>query len=250
MSEWHWDPDDFAALWLSAGNDRLPGLLRYTSRFAYENDFAQHRHAVRERYDADELELIETGLRTLDESGFRIEILGGTSRYRGSDGSVRVYRIIGARTPERAAVLHQFTQGDRDGLIRLRLCRPDQLAARIGATIPPSDAGTQHPITVHPADLREARRSATGNAPHERYHRMMKAVEGGGSATLHVGAFNTDPKPWKAVQWHDISDGRYIELHTEHITVRPLAPRDLTARFDTWLELGVDHLQEQQPGTW
>ncbi|MBO0856412.1 MAG: ESX secretion-associated protein EspG, partial [Nocardia sp.] len=127
MSEWSWEPDDFAALWYSDANDRIPNILRYTSRFEFVDEFEANRIAVRNRYDTDEFERIQLALHTLSASDMRIAVLGGTNRYKGSEGIQREYRIIGARTDHHAAILHQFTQAGREGLFRLRLCRSENL---------------------------------------------------------------------------------------------------------------------------
>ncbi|MBF4999773.1 ESX secretion-associated protein EspG [Nocardia sp. BSTN01] len=248
MTEWTWEPDDFAALWLGDANDRIPGLLRFTSRFAFRDEFEAHRSTVRQRYGVDEFERIQLALHTLNTSDMRIEIFGGTTKYKGSDGTQRVYRIIGARNLYHAAVLHQFTQGDVDGRIRLRLCRTDTFTAQLAATIPPCEPGTKAPITVHPADLRDGRNGLTRNTPRERYLTMINGpVGGGGSATLHVGAFNADVQPSNAVQWYDIPDGRYIETRGEHITVRPVDAGDLGVRFNFWIDCALQRLREDEP---
>ncbi|MFI7667892.1 hypothetical protein [Nocardia sp. NPDC049526] len=109
MAEWHWESDDFAALWFSLANDRFPDPLRFTSRFAYRDDFDAHRATVRERYSPDELEEIHLALHTLTTSTIRIQIFGGTTRHENPDGGVRVYRIVGARTDQRAMSLIQAT---------------------------------------------------------------------------------------------------------------------------------------------
>ncbi|WP_024805463.1 ESX secretion-associated protein EspG [Nocardia sp. BMG51109] len=252
MTEWAWEPDDFAALWFSDANDRIPGLLRYTSRFAYRDDFERHGPTVRDRYGTDEFEQIQLTLHTLTASDMRIEIFGGTTRYREADGTTpRMYRIIGARTMYHAAVLHQFTQGDIDGRIKLRLCRPDDLAARLVATVPAREAGTEQPVTVHPADLRDNRRSATGTSAAERYRRLLdRPVDGNGSAQLLVGAFNADPAPANGVLWCDFEDGRYLQTRDEHVTVRPVGAQDLASRFDAWIDRAVQRMREDQYETW
>ncbi|ATL67391.1 ESX secretion-associated protein EspG [Nocardia terpenica] len=251
MVEWIWETDDFAALWLSDANDRIPSLLRYTSRFAYRDDFAAHRVTVRQRYGDEEFEQIQLALHTLTNSDMRIEILGGTSRYKDSDGSQRVYRIIGARNLYHAAVLYQFTQGEIDGRIRLRLCRPEDLATRLSGIVPPRNPGAQPPITVHPSDLRDGRTGLTKNTAVERYQRLLNGpADGGGSAALHVGPFNTDPKPSNVVQWYDLADGRYIELRHEHITVRPVSARDIAARFTAWIDRALQREREEGDGVW
>ncbi|ATL65163.1 ESX secretion-associated protein EspG [Nocardia terpenica] len=250
MPEWAWDGDDFAALWYSDANDRIPNILRYTSRFAYNDEFDAHRIAVRKRYSDDEFEQIQLALHTLTTSDMRIEIFGGTSKYKGSDGADRMYRIIGARTLFHAVVLHQFTQGEAEGRFRLRLCRCEDLPARLAATVPVREPGSHPPITVHPQDLRDGRQSATRNSPAERYRRLLETLDGGGSAQLLVGAFNTTPEPWNMVQWYDVPDGRYIELRTEHITVRPVGTQELTSRFAAWIENALRRLRDDEGEEW
>ncbi|MBF6174654.1 ESX secretion-associated protein EspG [Nocardia blacklockiae] len=251
MSEWVWEPDDFAVLWFSDANDRIPGLLRYTSRFALRDDFERHRSTVRARYDSDEFERIELALHTLTTSDMRIEIFGGTSRYQGSDGTVRMYRIIGARNMYHAAILHQFTQGEIDGRIRLQLCHPDTLASRTAAVVPAREPGTHPPLTVHPDDVRDGRRSSTGNSAAERYRRLLSGpADGNGSAELLVGPFNTDPQPSNEVQWCDLPDGRYLRTQGEHLTLRPATTQDLAAHFHAWFERAIALQREQEYEPW
>ncbi|WP_107654889.1 ESX secretion-associated protein EspG [Nocardia suismassiliense] len=138
MTEWTWEPDDFAALWYSDAHDRFPGPLRYTSRFALRDEFAAHRHAVRDRYTADELEEIQLALHTLGTSDVRIEILGGTSKHKKSTGrdDLREYRIIGARNAYHAVTLMQAGTATEHGPIRVRMFRPESLAARTVQALP------------------------------------------------------------------------------------------------------------------
>ncbi|QIS19549.1 DUF1644 domain-containing protein [Nocardia terpenica] len=75
-------------------------------------------------------------------------------------------------------------------------------------------------------------------------------ADGGGSAALHVGPFNTDPKPSNVVQWYDLADGRYIELRHEHITVRPVSARDIAARFTAWIDRALQREREEGDGVW
>jgi hypothetical protein len=251
MAEWIWEPDDFMALWLSDANDRFPDMLRLRSRFAFRDDYDAHRIAVRQRYSQDELEQIQLAIDTVTNCDMRIEILGGTNRYKGSDGSQRVYRMIGARNSFHAAVLYQFTQGETDGRIRLRPCRPENLAAQLAAAVPARDPGAQQPLTVHPADLRSGRPSVTGKSPHERYRRIVEGpIDGGGSAGLLVGRMNSSPPPSNVVQWYDLPDGRYLETRAEHITVRPAAAQDLAARFDGWIQHALQRLREDEYENW
>ncbi|MBO0853538.1 MAG: ESX secretion-associated protein EspG [Nocardia sp.] len=251
MPEWYWEGDDFAALWYSDANDRIPNILRYTSKFTYQGDFERHRADVLCRYDTDEFERIQHALNTLTHSDMRIEIPGGTSKYKGSRGVDRIHRIIGARTDHYGAILYQRTQGDTDGLIRLRLCRADHLATRVVEALPNRPPGKRPTLTVHPQDLQHIRRSPTGTTPAERYQKLIAELDGGAGAQLLVGAFNSEPAPTNRVQWYDVTDdGRYLETRGEHITVRPVSAKDLAARFDGWIERELERRREDEYAPW
>jgi len=251
MAEWAWEPDDFAALWFSDANDRIPGLLRFTSRFVYRDDFELHRPAVRGRYNADELEQIDLALHTLTTSDMRVEILGHTTKYQGSKGASREYRIIGARNLHHATVIYQLTEGERDGRIRVHSCRPEHLGARLVAVIPPRDPGAQPPITVHPKDIRDNRQSATASTPAERYRRLLaRRIDGNGTAAFLQAPIHADPTPAHEVAWCDFDDGRYLQVRADHITIRPATPKDLSARFNAWFESARQRLREDEYDRW
>ncbi|MEV4126699.1 hypothetical protein [Nocardia sp. NPDC049707] len=129
--------------------------MRYTSRFAYRNEFSAHRTTVRERYSADELEQIHLALYTLGDSDIRIEILGGTCQHKNTTGrdDLREYRIVGARTPHHAITLTQFGNATEHGRIRVHLFTPKNLPARIVAAMPGCRPGTAKPTTFHPDEL-------------------------------------------------------------------------------------------------
>ncbi|MEV6139392.1 ESX secretion-associated protein EspG [Nocardia sp. NPDC051990] len=227
MAEWTWEPDDFAALWFSPANDRFPDPLRFTSRFAYRDDFDAHRVTVRERYSPDELEEIHLALHTLSSSPIRIQIFGGTTRHENPNGGVRVYRIVGARTDQHAMSLTQATFGDTNGPIRCRLFPTDHLPAQLAGCLPPCKPGTQPQTSCH----------SDNDTPHERYQRLLhRPADGGGSALLYTGPVDKPNKPRAAVQWHDITDdGRYTELHDQHHTIQPTTPTNLAAHFTAWI---------------
>ncbi|MET7772926.1 ESX secretion-associated protein EspG [Nocardia sp. NPDC005366] len=256
MPEWTWDSEDFAALWYGEANDRFPRPLKYLSRFAVENDFQRHRELVRARYDTDELEQIMLAMHTLSESDMRIEILGGTRKHRDSTGDVKQYRIVGARNPFHAVVAFQAVRGEDNGPIRLRTCRPESLASQITKSIPPCSPGSRPPATFHPGDLRSSQgtylRDNARNTPREQYRRLLgRPADGGGSAGLLVGPLHSRPDASNTVQWYDITDdGRYTEIHAQHITVRPTTPAELTATFTTWLADAVQRARELEDQHW
>ncbi|WP_433600996.1 ESX secretion-associated protein EspG [Nocardia sp. CA-135953] len=227
MTEWTWEPDDFAALWFNLGNDRFPDPLRFTSRFAYRDDFDAHHATVRERYSRDELTEIELALDTLATSLVRIQIFGGTTRYPSPDGGVRVYRIVGGRTDQRAMCLAQATLGDANGPIHCRLLPTHDLPALLADCLPPAKPGTREQGTCHP----------DSDTPHERCQRLLqRPADGGGSALLYTGPLDKPNKPRATIQWHDITDdGRYTELQDQHHAIHPSTPDNLIAHFTTWM---------------
>ncbi|MET9024120.1 ESX secretion-associated protein EspG [Nocardia sp. NPDC004168] len=258
MAEWTWDPDDFAALWYGDAHDRIPSPLRYTSRFAFRDDFAAHRAAVWQRYSADELDEIAAAFRTLGDSDLRIEILGGTCKHKNSTGpdDIREYRILGARDTYRAVVLSQAGNQHEHGPIRARLFPAEQLPARLVNAIPPCAPGAEKPATFHPDDLVPRRdtylQDNARNTPREQYQRLLgRPVDGGGTAVLITAPLHTHTKPTKVLQWHDITtDGRYTEHRTDHITVRPTTPTDLTTHFTTWIDQALQRLEAARPESW
>jgi hypothetical protein len=210
-----------------------------------------NRAEVHRRYDEDEADRIRLALHTLTSSQLRIEIFGGTSRYQGSTGAARMYRIIGARTMYRAAVLRQHTEGDTEGRIRLRLCRPENLPAHLVSTLPRRGPGGHAALTVHPGELREYRRSSTGNTPAERYRRLLDGpMDGGGSARLRIGPFNTDPAPAATLHWYDLADGRYLEIRDEHVSIRPAGTTEIASRFAALIERALRRIRDERRETW
>ncbi|MBF6229862.1 ESX secretion-associated protein EspG [Nocardia farcinica] len=250
MSEWTWDTDDFAALWLGDAHDRIPGPLRHLSRFAFHDEAAAHRVAVRNRYSADELDEIAAALRTLAASDIRIEILGGSCRHRNSTGrdDLREYRVLGARAGHRAVVLTQHGTETEHGPIRLRAFDADQLPARLTQAVPACRPGNERPETFHPTDL-EPRRDGylqdnARNTPRERYRRLLgRQADGGGTAALLTGPLHSAVRPLDVLQWYDITDdGRYTEHRGAHITVRPTTPAELTRHFTDWITTTLNRL--------
>lgn len=258
MAEWLWEPDDFAALWYSAAHDRFPSPLRYTSRFAFRDEFDAHRAAVRGRYGADELEEIQLALHTLGTSRVRVEVLGGTCRHKRSTGrdDLREYRIIGARNTFHAVTLMQSGTDGEHGAIRVRLVRPEQLPGRLAAEIPPCAPGAAPAATFHPDDLAPPRdkylQDNARNTPREKYHRLLsRPADGGGTAVLLTGPIHTESTPASVVQWYDITDdGRYTELRAAHITVRPTTAADLATHFTTWFDDAWHRLDRDRADAW
>ncbi|MFR9751421.1 ESX secretion-associated protein EspG [Nocardia sp. 004] len=256
MREWNWDSEDFAALWYSDANDRFPRPLNYRSRFTHENDFTTHRTEVRAGYSSDELEEIELALHTLSASQLRIEILGGTRKHKSGTGEVKEYRVVGARTYDHAVVLSQTVLGEQDGPIRVRLFRPESLAAFLVRSIPACAPGAEPQATFHADDLRPQqgghRHSAARCTPYEQYQRLVhRQADGGGAAGLLIGPLLHRPEPAHTVQWYDITDdGRYTELTGRNISVRPTSPHDLAALFDTWIDRALRQIRDDEDALW
>ncbi|WP_063065847.1 ESX secretion-associated protein EspG [Nocardia violaceofusca] len=251
MAEWSWDPDDFAVLWYSDANDRIPVPLRYTSKLATNDEVTAHRAAVRARYGTDEFEQLNLALHTLTTSELRIEIHGESAVL--GKGRPREYRVIGARTPYHAVMLTQTADGDADGPVRCRLFPTDQLAGRLAAIVPGCPPGNGKPGTFHIDDLRGPDDGYTRNSARDRFHRLTaRPLDGTGMAGLLAGYLHSRPEPWNILGWFDVTgDGRYLrEQSREHIAIRPAASRDLAAHFETWIDRAVRRLREEQPVTW
>lgn len=251
MAEWSWETDEFAAFWLGDAHDRIPGPLRYTSRFALDDEAEAHRTAVRERYSADELDDIHAALRTLGVCDIRVEILGGSCLHHNSTGrnDLREYRVLGARAGDRAVVLTQHGTDREHGPIRLRAFDSAQLPGRLTQAVPACRAGARRPEVFHPGDLAPRRdgyaQDNARNTPRERYQRLLgRPSDGGGTAALFTGPLYKRSAPARLLQWYDISgDGRYTEERAGNITVRPAAPADFTRHFTDWITQALDRLR-------
>ncbi|MGA6206551.1 ESX secretion-associated protein EspG [Nocardia testacea] len=257
MSEWTWEPDDFAALWYSDAYDRFPSPLRYTSRFAFNDEARAHRLAVRERYTPEERAAIQVALDTLGTSKMHIAIFGGTVAHKRSTGrgDMRNYRIVGARTESHAVTMSQAGNAEDFGSIQVRLLRPEQLAARLVAALPGCAPGTAGPETFHPDDVDsrpEQFENPQRTRARDRYRRLVRReADGGGCAVLRMGRFDANADPLRSLEWHDITgDGRYTEQRGTHITVRPATPAEFTRHFGGWLDLAWRRLAEERADAW
>ncbi|TLG17944.1 ESX secretion-associated protein EspG [Nocardia cyriacigeorgica] len=251
MTEWTWDPDDFAVLWYRNGIDRFPRPLHYRSKYKTVAPFDAHAARVRDRLDRDERELIELAFHTLTESDLRIQILGSSTRT--DRGGVREYRIVGARAGQHGMVLAQAAIDGVDGPIRGRLFRAEQLPARLVGLLPPCDPGRAEPGTFHVRDLEDREQEFTYRGPREQYERVaLRPADGGGNAGLLVGSILDSPAPWFAMQWYDITgDGRYLEHRTrEHISVRPATGQGIAACFGEWIDKALARIHDEEAERW
>ncbi|MGW1741491.1 ESX secretion-associated protein EspG [Nocardia sp. NPDC001965] len=258
MPEWTWEPDDFAALWYSDAYDRFPTPLRYTSRFAFNDEARAHRLAVRDRYSREERAGIQVALDTLGTSEMRIEILGATCVHKRSTGrdDRRQYRIVGARTEAYAVTLSQAGSEGGYGPIQVRLFRPENLAARLVSGLAPCAPGTAETATFHPEDL-ESRQDAhfedrRRSRAREEYRKLVgRDKDGSGVAVLLMGRFDAAADPTRVLRWYDITgDGRYTEQRGTHVTVRPATSAELTRHFSTWLDNAWRRLEEERADAW
>ncbi|WP_084531832.1 ESX secretion-associated protein EspG [Nocardia miyunensis] len=251
MPEWRWDPDDFAVLWYSDANDRIPDPFSYTSTLATNNEVAAHRTAVRARYDAEETEQIELALHTLSTCQLRIEIIGHSTAL--GNGTPREYRILGARTPQHSVMLTQTAADGIDSPIRCRLFRSEQLPTRVATVIPAAPAGNTKPEIFHTTDLSAQHgHGGHGRSPRERFERLTARLAGSGVAGLLTGPLYQRPNPWYTIGWFEVpGDGRYTQQQSrEHITIRPAGAQDLTTTFTTWIDQSLNRFREDEPDTW
>ncbi|WP_239004064.1 ESX secretion-associated protein EspG [Nocardia panacis] len=236
--------------WYSDAYDRLPNPLHYTSRFAFRDEFQAHRRTVLGRYSPRELEEIRAALDTLGRAQARIEIIGGTCKHRNSKGpgDIRLYRMVGGRTPHGGVVMTQYGSDGEYGAIRVRTCGAEAVPSRLAAGIPACPPGSAKPMTFHPEELKPRQdtylQDVARNTPREHYRRLLRRpTDGSGTAVLLPGSVHTRTQPWQTLQWHDISeDGRYTEVRAEHVTVRPTTVPELSAQFAAWFDRALQRI--------
>lgn len=250
MSEWTWEPDDFAALWLDDAHDRFPGPLGYTSRFPTVEQARAHRAAVQARYDRDETELIQLALHTLSNCDLQIRIVGESTRLGGHRR--RMYRLLAAQTAHHAVLLSQTVTDDVEERIRCRLFRPENLPGRIANLLPDFSAGRSSSLTFHVDDIAPARRGRSDghrDSPSKQFERLLsKPRDGGAIAELLPGSLNARAEPWYNAQWFDIlDDGRYlVRRDREQAHVRPATGDDLRALFTNWIDRTLTRRRERE----
>ena len=245
MLDWTWEPDDFAALWLNDGRDRIPRPLSFTSRFRYREEAEAHAHTVRERYDHRDRREIERALDVLSTGTVRIEVFGDTHAPPRTQ-SVE-YRVLGACTDLHAVIATQHTNHGGTAHIAIRRGSPDRLGAGITAVLPRLDAGCEPKAVFDRRDL-----TGTGsylndvahNGPRDRYQRTTRRpLSGSGCAAIYVGS-RSGSEPIEVLEWLDYADdGRYIqERTTEQIRIEPAGPADIADRIARMINRGRDHL--------
>ncbi len=250
MTEWTWEPDDFAALWYSLGRDRFPFPLGYTSRLVSVAEVDRHRSMIQSRYDTDERELIELAFHTLTASQLRIEILGESNAI-GKSGT-KEYRVIGARTPHHAVMLTQTaTLEGVEERIRCRLLRPEQLPGRLSWIVPEYAAGRGATETFHLDELESKGRESDSWSvtPRQRFDKFVhRPREGTAWAQLRTGQITDRPQPWSSARWFDFrDDGRYLmQRNREHVRMTPAGSEDLTKLFTNWIDRALTRLREQE----
>ncbi len=250
MSEWTWEPDDFAALWLNDAHDRFPGPLGYTSRFPTVEEAQAHRAAVHARYDRDETELIQLAFHTLSNCDLQIRIVGESTRIGGNRR--RMYRLLAAQTAHHAVLLSQTVTDDVEERIRCRLFRPDNLPSRIANLFPEFPAGRSPSQTFHIDDItpgRRGREDGYRDSPGKQFQRLLAMPrDGGGIVELLPGPLNARAESWYNAQWFDIVDeGRYLARRDrEQVHVRPATGDDLRALFTNWIDRTLTRQRERE----
>ncbi|MEV0687197.1 ESX secretion-associated protein EspG [Nocardia sp. NPDC050378] len=244
MNEWTFDPDDFAIHWYSDAVDRFPRPLRYTSRFAYQEAFDDHRAKLLASYSRDELLLIRSAMDTAAEATFRIQISGSTTKTR--DHTTAAYRVHATRNDFQAVVISQINRDNIDGPITVRLVRPENLPRELINCLPKASPGGQPATTFHTSDMAPRRdtylEDVAHNSPQDRARRFFdRPLDGRGRAALYLGAVLDRPKPHHAAEWHDFTDdGRYtITRNHNDLIVDPATPQGQAGQFARWIDTAV-----------
>lgn len=242
MSEWNWDPDDFAALWLNDGRDRFPRPLHFTSRFRYREEFDAHGRDVRARYIGEESSAIELALNTLATADLRIEVSAETGTNR-SDSHTH-HRIVGARNLHHAVIAAQTVVNGVDGPIWVRRGRPENLGKGIVTRIPACAPGRYSPEEFYTRDLEPGCDNyyftdVARNSPIERYKCLIdRPLTGSGCAAIRSGDFHSRTAPTRFIEWLDYADdGRYIQhRNADLIRIHPGDNTVLSSQLSRWIE--------------
>lgn len=250
MSEWNWEPDDFAALWFNDGRDRFPRPLHFTSRFRYREEFDAHGRSVRARYPKDESEAIELALRTLATADLRIEVSADT----GIDGpTTRTHRILGARTLDYAVIAAQSSVNGTEGPIWVRRGRPENLGKGIASCIPNCAPGRHRAEEFYIRDLEPDLDNyftdVARNSPRERYQRFSnRPLTGSGAAVIRGDDHHGRSAPIRIIEWLDYADdGRYLQRRThDRIRIEPGNDLKLAAEMTQWIDAELRRLRERQ----
>ncbi|MFB7876215.1 ESX secretion-associated protein EspG [Nocardia sp. NPDC056064] len=244
MHEWHWEPDDFAALWLSDARDRFPRPLHYTSRFRYREEFETHCRSVRSRYVC-EMEAIDLALNTLETAELRVEVSAETRSSR--SGKHTHHRIVGVRNYRHAVIASQVVVDGTDGSISVRSGHPENLGKRIVGRIPSCGAGRHRAEQFYIRDLISTPDTyfvnVARNTPRERYQRFVdRPMTGLGSALLRTGSVHDRTDSAILIEWLDFADdGRYIlRKNAERIDIRPGGRADLSVVLAQWIKLAEE----------
>ncbi|MFE9787883.1 ESX secretion-associated protein EspG [Nocardia salmonicida] len=250
MSEWTWEPDDFAALWLNDAHDRFPGPLGYTSRIPTVTAERAHRAAVHARYDREETELIQLAFHTLSNCDLQVRIIGESTRLGGNRR--RMYRLLAAQTAHHAVLLSQTVTDNVEERIRCRLFRPDNLPGRIANLLPEFAAGRSPGQTFHINDIDPKRRGGNDSyrdSPRKKFERLLvRPLDGNGIVELLPGPLDARTESWYQAQWFDISDdGRYlVRRNHEQVQVLPATDGDLRTLFTNWIDRTLSRLRERE----
>ncbi|MFE6920246.1 ESX secretion-associated protein EspG [Nocardia sp. NPDC057663] len=255
MSEWNWEPDDFAALWLNEARDRFPRPLHFTSRFRYREGFDEHCRAVRGRYTADETAAIDRALRTLETSVLRVEVFAETGAARSHNHTQ--HRIIGVRDLYYAVIAAQTVIDGVDGPIWVRQGRPENLGKGIASRVPDCAPGRQRPEELHPRELEYERDNyfvdVARNTPRERYLRLIdRPMTGSGSASIRAGNLHSRSDPTHFIEWLDYADdGRYLQRRTvDSIHITPGDNTALASQLTRWIDAHLRAMRDQQETNW
>ncbi|WP_336085282.1 ESX secretion-associated protein EspG [Nocardia sp. SSK8] len=251
MSDWTWEPDDFAALWLSEAHDRFPRPLGYTSRIPTIAEERVHREAVRARYDREETELIQLAFHTLSNCDLQVRIVGQSTRLGGS--KLRTYRLLAAQTAHHAVLLSQAVTDDVEERIRCRLLRPGNLPARVANLLPEFAAGRVPGQVFYADDIAPTRRDRGNDSyrdsPRKQFERILdRPLDGGGFVELLPGPLEARADSWFDAQWFDvIDDGRYVlQRNRDQVKVQPASGDDMRALLTTWIDRTTTRLRERE----
>ncbi|WP_225725177.1 MULTISPECIES: ESX secretion-associated protein EspG [unclassified Nocardia] len=232
-AQWALSAEQFAAAWFGTGLDRMPFPFRFTSRFSGLHEYQAYQRQFRLELAREERASLQRAIQVLARPDWRIELFGTDNTRDGVE-----IRVVGCATRNGIAVIAEQSPAPDGGPVRLRRCRPDQLATELIRVLPEVPSGTAGEKSFLLDDLNDDRTDLSGNAPatevKDRYRRFWRQpCDTKGTVVVLLGPRNAAPLRTGRLRWIDTTDGRYCEIPANRARmIRPATISDISRYLD------------------
>lgn len=222
---------EFEAVWLAAGRDRLPYPLRVEPVANHWDDLARQRRLAVESVRSKLTEDLLPAMHVLCEPEIRIESHG----FVGAPPHTELRLYAGVREEVAALLVQQpGMAADNSGDMMLTLCSSSELSRRIVATLPEARPGRLKGIEILKADMNdEQEESFTTEARVDAMFRRPR--DAFGEITVYRGpAYDNRPtSDGLAFLWVDFArDGRYFVKNDAYLKALPMGSTKMASTLD------------------